>query len=433
MSPSLTSIKKCLWSLENELKMRLREFDNIFKNLEEERRIVQEIEKIFEHLESEEEKDRELFQRQTYELEKKLLEKNSEILQIISRVHVVQKIEEIPLVVEKRKRKVELEELEIKTIKRIKKKEKSKEKKKDPKPSSFVSLSNKFFSGASKKLSEGESFEKLGRELSKGNFPYLLRTYISIILFSTFLSFAIGVLTALFFLFFNVSSYVPFITQSSEPILGRLIKVVWIPIVLPIATFIIAYLYPSLEKSSIESRINRELPFAAIHMSAISGSSIEPSKIFRIIISTKEYPAVEKELYKIINEMSVFGKDLVTSLKSTAEKCPSRKLADLFNGIATTITSGGDLSNFFDKRANSLLFDYRLDREKETKYAETFMDIYISVVIAAPMILMLLLIMMKVSGIGIGFSTGMITLIMVSSVIAINIGSLALLRMRQNK
>ncbi len=80
-----------------------------------------------------------------------------------------------------------------------------------------------------------------------------------------------------------------------------------------------------------------------------------------------------------------------------------------------------------------MLFDYRLEQEKDTKSAETFMDIYISVVIAAPMILMLLLIMMKVSGIGISLSTNMITVIMVLGVTMINIGFLTLLNMKQKK
>jgi len=39
---------------------------------------------------------------------------------------------------------------------------------------------------------------------------------------------------------------------------------------------------PSLEKKSIEGKINSELPFAAIHMAAISGSMIDPVKILQL-------------------------------------------------------------------------------------------------------------------------------------------------------
>ena len=154
-------------------------------------------------------------------------------------------------------------------------------------------------------------------------------------------------------------------------------------------------------------------------------------KIFSIIAYTKEYPALEREFNKLLNEINIYGYDLVTALKDSALNCPSQKLAELFNGLATTITSGGNLFDFFDKRAQTMLFEYRLDKEKNTKTAETFMDIYISVVIAAPMILMLLLMMMKVSGIGVSFSTSMITFIVVGGVSLINIMFLSFLQLKQ--
>ena len=59
------------------------------------------------------------------------------------------------------------------------------------------------------------------------------------------------------------------------------------------------------------------------------------------------------------------------------------------------------------------------------------MDIYISAVIAAPMILMLLLMMMRISGLGISLSTGMISLIMILAVSLINILFLAFLHIKQ--
>ena len=58
------------------------------------------------------------------------------------------------------------------------------------------------------------------------------------------------------------------------------------------------------------------------------------------------------------------------------------------------------------------------------------MDIYISVVIAAPMILMLLLITMRISGLGIGLSTGMIALVMSLGVAVINFVFLIFLNIR---
>jgi archaeal flagellar protein FlaJ len=186
-----------------------------------------------------------------------------------------------------------------------------------------------------------------------------------------------------------------------------------------------------LKKNPLGGKIDAELPFAAIHMAAISGSMIDPTKIFSIIASTKEYPYLEKEFNKLLNEINVYGYDLVTALKDLALNSSSTKLSELLNGLATTITSGGSLYEFFEKRSQSLLFEYRLDKEKQTKSAETFMDIYISVVIAAPMIFMLLLIMMKISGLGISLSTSTITLLVVGGVSLVNVFFLIFLQIKQ--
>jgi flagellar protein FlaJ len=324
-----------------------------------------------------------------------------------------------------------LSNLERETLRRLKKKEEKVVEVKEKKPSAYIKTANRFFSDLSMSLLKKKKFQKLEKDLVKTNLQFTSISYVSIILFTTFLSTIIGLLLFLFFFFFNVSATLPIITRATENVGLRFLKVFWILFAIPMGTFVLIYFYPSLEKKSGGAQIDHELPFATIHMSAIAGSMLEPSKIFNIIISTKEYPYLEKEFIKIINEIKLYGYDLVTALRHIAMNSPSKKFADLINSLATTITSGGDLPTFFEKRAQSLLFEHKLGMEKYTKTSETFMDIYISVVIAAPMILMLLLMMMKISGLGISMSTGMITLVMVLGVSVVNVIFLTFLQLRK--
>ena len=323
--------------------------------------------------------------------------------------------------------------LERQVLRRLKKKRTKIKLIKKKKPNKYVQISNNLFKNTSMKMFNKWDMSLLKRDLIKANLQFAPLGYLSVILFTTLLSIIAGFLIFLFFLFFNVGSQLPIITLANEGFFPRFLKVFWIILVVPLGTFLLMYFYPSLEKKSAEHKINEELPFVTIHMDAISGSMVEPSKIFSIIISTEEYPAIKREFTKLLNEINIYGYDLVTALRDTATKTPSNKLAELFNGLAVTITSGGSLSNFFEKRAESLLFDYRLEREKYTKTAETFMDIYISVVIAAPMIFMLLLMMMKISGLGLALSTSMISLIMVLGVSMINIVFMTFLHLKQPK
>jgi len=322
-------------------------------------------------------------------------------------------------------------DIEKKVLKRIKEKKEKITRVKERKPSLYVKYSNKIFSKFSLSLYNGKTFRPIKQDLIHANMSILPVSYISVILFSTLLSLIVALMIFIFLMFIDFTITAPFIVKFSGDYMNRVIRTFWVLFAIPAATFMILYLYPSFEKNSVRIKINRELPFVAIHMSAIAGSMVEPSRIFDIIMSTKEYPAIEKEFTKIINEINIYGYDLVSALRRGAANTSSEKLSDLFNGLATTITSGGNLQKFFDKRAQSLLFDYRLEREKFTRTAETFMDIYISVVIAAPMILMLLLMMIKISGLGISLSIQLITLIMIVSVIVINIIFLTFLQLKQ--
>ena len=63
--------------------------------------------------------------------------------------------------------------------------------------------------------------------------------------------------------------------------------------------------------------------------------------------------------------------------------------------------------------------------------AETFMDIYISVVIAAPMIMLLLLIMLSITGADMNFTSSQISFLVVAIVALLNILFLWFLQLKQ--
>jgi hypothetical protein len=428
--------------------------ETLRKNISREKKIINELNSLFNYFKNTNDpEEKRMISSQIENLKKPLQKTGQEIINSAKEISLfkplspiqktgtpVQTVEKTPKgtyprrqAVKKEIKKLRADSLEKLTLKRIKKKEEKIVKKKEKKPSKYVKTSSRFLYNTSMSFLKKGFFRKLKRDLIKSNVNLVPATYVSVMFFSTIVSVIVSVLIVLFFLFFNLSATPPFITLIEESIGIRFLKIFWILFVLPAATFIFAYLYPSLEKKSLEDKINRELPFAAIHMSSISGSMIEPSKIFNIIISTKEYPNLEKEFIKVQNEINIYGYDLVTALRNRSFNSPSRKLADLFNGLATTITSGGNLPEFFEKRSQSLLFDHRLEMERQLKTSETFMDIYISVVIAAPMVLMLVLMMMRISGLGISLSPFMISFVMIMVVSLVNIFFLTFLHIRQPK
>jgi flagellar protein FlaJ len=261
-------------------------------------------------------------------------------------------------------------------------------------------------------------FNDIKSNLRKITSPLLASSYVSIMLFFSLVSVVFSLILAL-------------ITAITGFGIGLSLVIFFI---IPIVTFFSFYFYPSSKRRSLEKDINQELPFMTIYMSAIATSGIEPSKIFQIVVLSKDYPAIQREVKKLTNYINFYGYDLVSSLKLLAKNSPSEKLSQLFDGLATTITSGGELTDYLSKHSDSLLFDYRLEREKYTHVAETFMNIYISVVVAAPMILMMLFVLMSMTSLEAGsFSPSMIGLLSVLVIGLLNIGFLIFLNAKQPK
>lgn len=283
----------------------------------------------------------------------------------------------------------------------------------------YVKLANKiFFPYAHNFLKKG-TFQNLSIDLKKANIDLLPESYLSITFLTTIIAFVIGLI------------FSPLVMIFELGIRLQLMIGIGIITIFPLIVYSALYFYPSAERDSIAKKIDQELPFAVIHMSAVSGAGIEPTNIFKIIGFSKEYPALRKEIRKVLNQINLYGYDLVTALNNIARKTPSPKLAELFLGLSTNISSGGSLSVFFEKRAETLLLNYRLEREKFTRMAETFMDIYITVVIAAPMILLLVFILLSIGDFTVGLSPQLGTFVLIGLVALINIIFLGIVHLKQ--
>lgn len=351
----------------------------------------------------------------------------------LERIESVSKERNINVTIDKKQKEKFLQELRIseEALKQMKKSSREQIEKEGFKGSSiYLKSANKFFLKNSRNLLHKGYFGNLGREIRKANMEMLTESYVSLIIFTSILAFAVGIIGIGLLTFISYNSSEGFIIFHGNYFI-RALSFIWLPFLLGIGTFAFMYFYPSTEKGSIEKRINNELPFAVVQMSAIAGSGIEPSAIFRIVALGKEYPYLRKEIRKVLNQINVYGYDLVTALNNVSKSSPSEKLAELFSGLSTTITSGGSMSEFFQKRAESLTLAYRLDREKFIKVAETSMDLYITVVIAAPMILLLIFVLLSISELGASLSLGYLTFVIIGLIAIINVIFLAVLHYKQ--
>ena len=302
------------------------------------------------------------------------------------------------------------------------------------KSNSYARTSNKFFRKFSNELVAKGYFRKLNRSLRKINSKYVVSTYISMLLLASFLVMLGSIFLFIILLFLDISFLYPFISIVEEPLYLRMIKFFWIVPILPIICAILFYILPSAEAKNLGKKIDQELPFVTIHMSAIASSGVEPISIFRIILKGEDYKYTNIEFKKLMNLINFHGESTANALRKISTSTSSLKLKSLLNGLAVTITSGGELGEFLNQHAETMLFDYKLERERNNKISETFMDIYISVAIAAPMILLMIFVIIGSTGL-IGnlfnLSTDVLSILLILSIVVLNIFFLLFLRIKQ--
>ncbi len=216
------------------------------------------------------------------------------------------------------------------------------------------------------------SLKQLFQSLRLADIKVLSSTYISMTIFSSIVAFPIA--TLIYFLFTL-----------------NIFTALLIGLLATFLTLIIFYYYPFSIIKSRSKKIKTDLVFAVVHMAAISGSGIQPVKIFNLLLDSGEYKYLESELRKITNYINLFGYSLSTALRSVAAQTPSYELKELLNGIVATIETGGDLKKYLQDKAADTLATYRLDQKKYTDTLSTYSDVYTGILIAAPLLFLVTL------------------------------------------
>lgn len=231
-------------------------------------------------------------------------------------------------------------------------------------------------------------FKPLRSALKRSNTKILLRTYVSIIFFVTLVA-VLGSLAGSFYLFSSILGYG----------LGKTLTATLAVTVLGGgATFGALYLYPIQKTRSRRRNIQRNLPFAINHMSAIASSKVPPYVIFKLLTGFEEYGEISKEAERVVRNVDVFGQDITTAIDQVAQTTPSDDLRNLLNGIHTTIQTGGNLKQFFNIQADEAMAEYKRNREEFMETLSTYADFYTAVLIAAPLFLVALLAIMNMIG-----------------------------------
>ncbi len=232
-----------------------------------------------------------------------------------------------------------------------------------------------------------ENFDSIKFDLQKSSLDLSLTEYVYIMFFVLLLTFIIEfpmvvIISSLAF----ADAMVSFIFSFTMNILILL------------GVFFAFYTYPSYESGKRRKNIDSTLPFATTYMATIASSGAPPTTMFRVISKFKEYGEVAKEAKKITRDVEAFGMDLVSSLRKTASRTPSKQLKELLWGLDNVLTSGGNLGDFLHERSRAFISEYRRSLEKYSQMLSLLIEVYLTVVLVGSIFFVIMSALMSIFG-----------------------------------
>jgi len=242
---------------------------------------------------------------------------------------------------------------------------------------SYFRLARRLFEKSAKK--HLEYHPSLKKELKQANLRILAETYMSGILltslilsiFAFFISFPFIYSSDIFSLSFGAISAIP-------------------SLIIAVIIFAVVYFTMLMTPQAIlrrrEKDIDKHLPIALMHMSAIAASGVKPAEIFRLLTET-DYGELSVEASKIVNYVTSFGLDITTAIRRVATNTPSSKLRDLLTTVNSTVLSGGDLQRFLYVAAKNEIEEYKSIIELTSNKLGIAAEVYSVILISGPLLL----------------------------------------------
>ncbi|MGA1847711.1 MAG: type II secretion system F family protein [Thermoplasmatota archaeon] len=178
----------------------------------------------------------------------------------------------------------------------------------------------------------------------------------------------------------------------------KLLLWVLVPALSLIFTYMIASWLPSNKIGERKKNIDRNLSYATNYMAAMASADVTPSAIFRGLAQQEIYGDIKVESEKIARDIDFFGKDLLKVLQKAIARSPSEKFQDFLQGIITTASSGGSLKQYFMSKSEQFMKENRLQQEKDLQTLGVMAESFVTVVVAAPLFLIIMMSTMAMMG-----------------------------------
>jgi flagellar protein FlaJ len=161
-------------------------------------------------------------------------------------------------------------------------------------------------------------------------------------------------------------------------------------------TYAVFILYPGIEAGNRRRNIDATLPYAINYVTSMSTAGITPAEVFRLLGDSPIYGESSVESRYIAREIDIFGRDLIDALRLVSSSTPSKRMKEFLQGAMASISSGGNLTDYFRNKADQYALENRQTQKLFLDTLALISESYVTAMVAGTLFLIILQSIMSV-------------------------------------
>ncbi|MGP8073124.1 MAG: type II secretion system F family protein [Thermoplasmata archaeon] len=175
------------------------------------------------------------------------------------------------------------------------------------------------------------------------------------------------------------------------PVYLGIAAAVALPAVGAVGTFFAMPGQPGSTAKARGRKIDRKISAAMSFVSAMASADVNIDQIFKELARQKIYGEVAEEAAWITRDTELLGYDILTAIRTAAQRSPSKRFQDFLQGVVTTATSGGQLKPYFLLKAEQYEQENKLEMLSRVETLGLLAETFVTVVVAFPLFLVIII------------------------------------------
>ncbi len=161
-------------------------------------------------------------------------------------------------------------------------------------------------------------------------------------------------------------------------------------------TFGMLQIIPSFRVKNRAANLLEEIPHFIGYMSTLATSGLTLEGIFKAIAKEETNEDIVKDARFIIRNIDILGMDLITAIKDLIHRTPVGPYSELLDGAIVTVSTGGDLKEYFNATAKVQLEEKKMLLQRTTESLGSVAEIYTILLIVFPLLAVIMLSIMGI-------------------------------------